>query len=141
MRQLSLIVAEDDRFLREWMVTVLGGLDAHVRQACSGIELLALLADGYPVDLVISDIRMPRMGGVEALRRARASGFQTPFLFITGFARDEARAAEERGAAVLEKPISVRDLLAHVRALCPSEATREGGGDVRRPPGIRQGDH
>ncbi len=123
------------------MVTVLGGLDAHVRQACSGIELLALLADGYPVDLVISDIRMPRMGGVEALRRARASGFQTPFLFITGFAMDEARAAEERGAAVLEKPISVGDLLAHVRALCPSEATREGRGDVRLPRGIRHGDH
>lgn len=126
MRQLSLIVAEDDQYLREWMVTVLGGLDAHVRQAGSGIELLALLADGYPVDLVISDIRMPAMGGIEALRRARAAGFQTPFLFVTGFARDEARAAEGLGARLMEKPISVRDLLAHVRALCPPEAAPKG---------------
>lgn len=126
MRQLSLIVAEDDQLLREWMVTVLGGLDAHIRQAKSGLQLLALLAEGYPVDLVISDIRMPGMGGIEALRRARAAGFQTPFLFITGFARDEARAAEELAAAVLEKPISVRDLLSHVRALCPPEAAPDG---------------
>ncbi len=121
MRQPSLIVAEDDRFLREWMVTVLGAIHAHVRQAENGLELLALLADGYPVDLVISDIRMPGLGGIAALRQARAGGFQVPFVFITGFGRDEACAAAELGAAVLEKPVSVRDLLARVRALCPLE--------------------
>jgi CheY-like chemotaxis protein len=122
MRTLSLIVAEDDQLLREWMVTVLAGLHAHVRQASSGIQLLALLADGCPVDLVISDVRMPGMGGIDALRRARAAGFDMPFLFVTGFARDEAGTAEELGAAVLEKPISVGELLARVRALCPPVA-------------------
>jgi DNA-binding response OmpR family regulator len=139
MRRLSLIVAEDDFFLREWLVTVLAGIDAAVRQAFNGVDILALLAEGTEVDLVISDNRMPGMSGLEALVRARAAGIAVPFLLITGFgAADTRSAAEELGATVLEKPISVRELLSRVRALCgPSEAPESRDTDTT-PDGARQ---
>jgi len=126
MRTLSLIVAEDDPFMREWLLTVLRGLEARVQPAANGRELASLLAHGEPVDLVISDIRMPGPSGLEVLAIARAEGSDVPFLFITGYGGPDVHAAAaDLGATVLGKPFTGRDLLARVRQLClPGEAPR-----------------
>ncbi len=121
MRSLSLIVAEDDHFMREWLSLALRGLEARVAQAANGHELVALLARRPDVDLVISDIRMPGPSGLEALALARADGNAVPFLLITGYgSSDVLAAAAELGAVVLQKPFSRRDLLSRVNALCHS---------------------
>ena len=121
MRTLSLIVAEDDPFMREWLLTVLQALEARVRPVASGRDLASLLASDGQVDLVISDIRMPGPSGLDALALARAGGSEVPFLLITGYgSSDVLAAASELGAAVLQKPFSRRDLLARVNALCRS---------------------
>ena len=119
MRALSLIVAEDDPFMREWLLTILQGLEAHVQPAANGRELAALLAKGGHVDLVISDIRMPGPSGLEALAAARSRGSDVRFLFITGYGGPDVHAAAaELGASVLDKPFTARDLLARVKELC-----------------------
>jgi DNA-binding response OmpR family regulator len=121
MSRLSLIVAEDDHFMREWLALTLQGLDAQVVQAANGHELAALLASDCQVDLVISDIRMPGPSGLDVLARAREGGNLVPFLFITGFGGAEVvAAADQIGATVLEKPFSRRDLLARVTDICHS---------------------
>ena len=120
VRTLSLIVAEDDPFLREWLITVLQGLEAEVLPAANGRELALLLARVKPIDLVITDIRMPGPSGLDVLTAARAEGSAVPFLLITGYGGpDVLAAAAELGATVLGKPFSARDLLARVRELCP----------------------
>lgn len=116
MTELNLILAEDDPTMRHWLSIVLDRMGAHVRCAASGSELLALLADETErVDLVISDVRMPMPGGLDALAMARTAGVTTPFMLITAFAdakvRETARALH---ATVLDKPFFASDLRAHI---------------------------
>jgi two-component system OmpR family response regulator len=129
MGSLTFIVAEDDRFMREWLELALETLGARVVQAVNGWELAAHLdgaGEAAEIDLVISDVRMPGPSGLEILRRARASGNQVPFLLITGFgAADVTAAAGSMGAAVLHKPFSRRDLIDRVSEVCGFTA---GGG-------------
>lgn len=68
------------------------------------------------VSIIISDISMPQMKGDEFLRNLRASGKETPVIFLTGFgSRDVVLSALRLGASdVLEKPILFDDLLASV---------------------------
>jgi DNA-binding response OmpR family regulator len=128
VRTLTLIVAEDDHFMREWLSLSLEGLAASVVQAANGHELVALLGERPDVDLVISDIRMPGPSGLDALALARGAGSDVPFLLITGYgSSDVLAAASELGAAVLQKPFSRRDLLARVNALCRSAAAGPHG--------------
>jgi DNA-binding NtrC family response regulator len=128
MHRLSLIVADDDHFMREWLVTVLACFEAEVRLAANGHQLLALLSSGGPVDLVISDIRMPGSSGLHALLAARELGIRVPFLFITGYRADVEAEAERLGAVVLDKPVSARHLVATVREMCPATV------EANRPP-------
>jgi CheY-like chemotaxis protein len=118
----TLVVAEDDPFLREWLITVLRGLDARVLAAATGQELVSILARESDIDLVVSDIRMPGPSGLEVLAGARARGSTVAFLFITGYGGpDVQNAAAELGATVLGKPFGARDLLARVRELWTSD--------------------
>jgi CheY-like chemotaxis protein len=127
MRTLSLIVAEDDPFMREWLLTILQGLEARVQPVANGRELASLLAREGQIDLVISDIRMPGPSGLEVLAAARAKGSAVPFLFITGYGGPDVHAAAaDLGATVLGKPFTARDLLARVRQLCSLGETPRG---------------
>ena len=134
MRTLSLIVAEDDPFMREWLLTVLQALEARVQPAANGRELASLLACEGQIDLVISDIRMPGPSGLDVLAMARANGSDVPFLFITGYGGPDIHAAAaDLGATVLGKPFSARDLLARVRQLCLlGEVPRRTAHDTQR---------
>lgn len=126
VRSLSLIVADDDHFMREWLSISLKGLPAYVAQAANGHELVALLDARGDVDLVISDIRMPGPSGLEALALARAAGNDVPFLLITGYSSGDVLAtATELGAVVLQKPFSRRDLLTRVSGLCNVRAAAD----------------
>jgi len=129
MARLTLIIAEDDPFMREWLALSLSSLDARVFQAANGHELAALLCEWPDADLVVSDIRMPGPSGLEVLATARREGNQVPFLFITGFGGPEVLAtASALDAAVLAKPFSRRDLMARVDAMTGPRAV---GGAVQ----------
>jgi CheY-like chemotaxis protein len=69
------------------------------------------------VDLVLSDLVMPRMGGRELFDRVRATGNTQPFLFASGYTRTDAEAAQQLGmdAPFIQKPWSMGDLLRRVR--------------------------
>jgi CheY-like chemotaxis protein len=111
---VNLIVAEDDPAMQHWLETVLVRMGAAVRMVASGWELLYMLADTTrPVDLVISDVRMPMPGGIDALAMARTAGIEIPFVLITAFADDVIREAAIRlDASVLDKPF-LADALEH----------------------------
>lgn len=91
-----------------------------VFEAADGAELLEQLP-GLPVDVVLSDIRMPGVDGIEALRRLRDSGDATPVLMLTTFDDSELllRATEAGAQGFLLKdaaPADLRDAITRVAA-------------------------
>ncbi len=115
MSPLRLIVADDDPAMRRWLAMALCRKGATIVAAASGWELLALLADETPCDLVISDVRMPLPGGLHTLAMVRTAGVSTPFLLITAFADHRLREAAKRlHAEVLDKPFQLRELEARI---------------------------
>ncbi len=112
-----ILVAEDDPEMRRLLVTQLRleGLDVY--EASDGRALwrhMKQASGGHAVepDIIVTDVRMPGMSGIEALRRIRTVAPDVPVIVVTGFGSDhthhEARAL---GAAVLDKPFDVDDLL------------------------------
>lgn len=74
-------------------------------------------------DLILMDIQLPKISGLEAMRRIRAAAAtaNTPIIAITSFALsgDDQKAKEAGATAYLAKPYSPRDLLALIRKLLP----------------------
>lgn len=107
-----LLVADDDPEMRTFLRAALSGRPVQLEEVESGAELVQALAEGGPWDLVITDVRMSWATGTQALAMARDAGWRTPFLVITAHATAEVRiAAESLGAALLEKPFTVEQLL------------------------------
>ena len=125
-RSLRVVVAEDDDDMREVMCELIAGLGVEVDSASSGGELVKLLTDDRPIDLVVTDVRMPWMTGYSVALSARNSGLSIPIIIVTAFP-DEVlkRQVEDLGSAVLlAKPFRPDELLALVRARLPEAAAQ-----------------
>jgi hypothetical protein len=91
-----------------------------VLPAVDGADALRLArAHTGPIDLLVSDLVMPHVGGVQLAITLRAMGHASGVLFITGYAEGEQldRISEVRGAEVLLKPFAPSALLARVAQL------------------------
>ncbi len=94
-----------------------------VIQASSGTQLLDKLAHAGPFDLIVTDISMPRMTGVQALQLARSVGVQAPVIVMTALRdADLAEQIEALGPAVLlHKPFTRASLCATVERVLRME--------------------
>lgn len=92
--------------------------DIAVDSAYDGYTGLSL-AEGGQYDVIVSDIVMPRLNGIEFVKEVRKKGLQTPILLITALgATDDKVAGLDSGADdYLVKPFEFRELLARIRAL------------------------
>ncbi len=115
---VRVLVVEDDAAMRRLLVAVFRRQRYAVASAANGLEALELLA-AERFDLLLSDIRMSPMGGLSLATRARALAPSTKILLVTAYgAEEDAQRALSAGAdSYLEKPFSLRRLLATVRAL------------------------
>ena len=75
-RSLTVLVVEDDDGLRLLMRQVLESAGYQVCEADEGFQALSVLLQGRPVDLVVTDIRMPRMDGYELAAHMLGAGHQ-----------------------------------------------------------------
>jgi CheY-like chemotaxis protein len=115
---VRVLLADDDRDTREAVAEALRSDGYEVIEAHNGWELLQHLAAGedsapMPVNLVISDVRMPGKNGLEVLAGFRwATGGSTPFIVITGFGDSQTHAEARRlgASAVLAKPFELDQL-------------------------------
>jgi len=116
-RSLTILIVEDNDNLRKLLHRALEGNGFSVFPAADGAEALRLCQqhDGT-IDLVVSDIVMPHLNGLELSERIRASRPETKFLFITGFGDQfpELRERIKYGANILEKPFLPSELLRKV---------------------------
>src|SRR6187401_2842766 len=99
-----ILVADDEPNLRRVLTAILRREGYDVLQAADGSEAIDLLAE--PVDVVITDLKMPRIDGMEVLRHASAQLPHVPVIMITAFGTvDNAVAAVKAGAFdYIEKP-------------------------------------
>jgi two-component system, OmpR family, response regulator MprA len=113
-----LLVVDDDPDVRDSLRRALGYAGYAVATAANGMEALSSLARA-PVDLVILDVLMPMLDGLEACRALRERGNAIPVLLLTARdAIDDRVAGLEAGADdYLVKPFALRELLARVNAL------------------------
>ena len=85
MDRIAIALADDQALVREGLKSLLRAFDIDtVVEAADGEALLAALGERR-VDVVVSDIRMPGVGGVDALRALRARGDATPVILLTTF--------------------------------------------------------
>lgn len=112
----TVLVAEDEPEIRALVTRVLSKAGYRVITASDGIEALERLEQADAPSLVITDLAMPRMGGIELRDRIRSQHPELPVLFISGFV-DEAAAKLSPRELILEKPFRSKDLLARIRAL------------------------
>jgi len=110
---LRIALADDQALVRNGLKALLGGIDGLqvAFEAADGEDLLARLAD-TPVDVILSDIRMPLCDGFRLTERLRGNGDATPVLLMTTFDEPDLalRAAECGAQGFLLKDASPDDL-------------------------------
>jgi len=116
MHGLRILLVEDDDDNRELMAEVLESSGYEVLSAASGQDGLKKLSE-HTVDVVVTDVGMPGMGGLEMARAAKAIAPEVPVIVVTGWAErdDIARARGRDVDAVLIKPVDPDALTQTVR--------------------------
>jgi CheY-like chemotaxis protein len=126
---LRILVAEDNQDIREATVLLLELYGAKVAEARDGIEAVEL-ASRQPFDVVLMDMRMPRLDGVGATRQLRQLGLSIPVIALTADAVDEHRDECLRAGcnAHLVKPVDSDLLVAVVDKLSKQVDAEESSG-------------
>lgn len=116
----KILLAEDDAELRELLALVLENDGYQVSQYSDGQQLLARLEEGDPCHLVISDIRMPGLSGLDVLARRSRRQQQVPFICMTAFGdvQTHAKARHLGATATIDKPFDLDELIALARHVC-----------------------
>ncbi len=83
---MKVLVVDDEPMIREILVERLGMHGPIIVEAGNGAEALAQLAQDPTISVVVSDIKMPGMDGINLIREARQRGHHQPFIFFTAFA-------------------------------------------------------
>ena len=123
------MVVDDDVTVREVVVTYLRAAGHEVDETADGEGALALLRD-HPADLVVLDLMLPGIDGLEVCERLRARGDDLPVIMLTALGSETDRVVGlERGADdYVTKPFSPRELVLRVDSVLRRAGERAGGG-------------
>ncbi len=119
-----ILLAEDDDGMRHYLVRALERAGFHVVAVDRGTAALRLIQAGEAFDLLLTDVVMPGMDGIELARRIALYNPNIRVMFITGFSAVSLRVGRAvPGARVLSKPFHLKDLVTEVRCVLEKEAT------------------
>ncbi len=125
MSDIRVLLADDQRLVRESLATMLGLLSGIelVQTASDGEEACALVAEHKP-DVVLMDLRMPRVDGIEATRRLRETHPEVRVIALTTFADDESVLGALRAGArgYITKDASAEDIRSAITTVAAGEA-------------------
>lgn len=118
MEQPSILIVEDEESILLALKDDLELEGYRITTAADGLKGLSL-AMAEPYDLIILDIMLPKMDGLEVCKQVRQSGKTTPILMLTAKSQeiDKILGLELGGDDYVTKPFSPRELLARVRAI------------------------
>ncbi|WP_309889055.1 sigma-54 dependent transcriptional regulator [Archangium sp.] len=111
MDRIAVLVVDDEEQVRTFLAELLGSSGYQVRCASSGSQALEMLSGGS-FDVVLMDVMMPELSGLEVLRRYRASGGNAPVIVLSALsgAEDAMRAMKLGASDYLSKPFSHEEL-------------------------------
>jgi DNA-binding NarL/FixJ family response regulator len=122
---IRVLVVDDDALVRSGLTLMLDGADglSVVGEAGDGDQVPAAL-DAHPTDVVLMDIRMPRVNGIAATARARARSNPPEVIVLTTFDTDEnvLRALRAGASGFLLKDVTAEHLFDAVRVIAAGEA-------------------
>jgi len=112
----NILVVDDEAQITRVLKTTLSGHGYGIRTAADGEEALQIMKDWSP-DLIMTDLRMPNMDGLELCRRVRAQS-RTPIIVLSvkGEEAIKVEALDAGADDYVTKPFSVNELLARIRA-------------------------
>lgn len=114
----NILVVEDDNNLRKLIVTCLKKNNYNTYEAKNGEEAIQVLDQKY-IDLIISDVMMPKMNGFDLIKELRESRYRTPILLITAKSdiKDKKQGFLLGADDYMVKPINIEELLLRVQVL------------------------
>jgi two-component system response regulator MprA len=112
------LVVDDEPAVRDSLTRTLRFEGYEVAEAADGVDALAVVQSGHP-DLLVLDVMMPRMDGLETCRRLRSAQIYVPVLMLTArdSVGDRVSGLDAGADDYLVKPFALQELLARVRAL------------------------
>ena len=115
---MNILLAEDEKQLSHALVTAMQATGYHVDPAYNGQEAVDL-AGQRAYDVIILDIMMPKLNGIEALKQLRQTGNKTYVIMLTAMAEidDKVTGLDAGADDYLTKPFSLKELLARLRSL------------------------
>jgi two-component system KDP operon response regulator KdpE len=116
LAKANILVVDDEAQITRVLKTTLSGHGYGIRTAADGEEALQIMKD-WPPDLIMTDLRMPNMDGLELCRRVRAQS-RTPIIVLSvkGEEAIKVEALDAGADDYITKPFSVNELLARIRA-------------------------
>jgi two-component system KDP operon response regulator KdpE len=137
VRPVKILVVDDEPALRRALRASLTASGYLVEEAQDGEQAIAIVRR-QPIDLLLLDIHMPGMGGIEACRRIRSLAPQAGIIIITVLDQvdDKVQTLEAGADDYVTKPFLLRELLARLRALL----RRTGADQPATTPVIRVGE-
>jgi len=128
-KPVSILLVDDDAGMVDTLTDIFEALDHRVLAAGSGMAAVAELTE-RPFDVVLMDIQMPGLNGVQALRVIKDRSPELPVIMMSAYTRDELVQEAERisGRAVLRKPLDMNEVLALI-----GEIACDGRGEDGRP--------
>jgi two-component system chemotaxis response regulator CheY len=121
---VTILVIDDSLMVRQQVSRALTGAGFSMLEACDGIEAHQKLAGGADVGLIVCDVNMPRMNGIEFLEKLSANGCSIPVVMLTTEGQPEliqrAKALGAKGWIV--KPFKPEMLIAAAKKLTAAAA-------------------
>ncbi|MFD3972391.1 response regulator transcription factor [Streptomyces cyaneofuscatus] len=129
-----ILIVDDEPAVREALQRSLAFEGYGTRVAVDGYDALAM-AEAYAPDLIVLDIQMPRMDGLTAARRIRATGSTTPILMLTArdTVGDRVTGLDAGADDYLVKPFELDELFARIRALLRRSSYAASAADAEAP--------
>ncbi|MEN6586913.1 MAG: response regulator [Sulfuricella sp.] len=111
---MRVLVVDDDPLAGEMTVAVLEDMGHDCQLTENGVDAMEMLAGEGGFELIISDMNMPLVSGIDLFREIRSQGIGLPFILLTGDDPDGPRAQEPKLDACLLKDFSLEESLPRV---------------------------
>ena len=131
---LTIAIADSSPVMRRWLQMAIAPLGGAVMEASDGVELLDIVGEVGPLDVVVANRVLPMISGEQVLTMMRTAGDHTPFILIAPFCRESVRALVHNlgCAALVDDPLDGAELL-HVAKTFVDESIRLSPKMLRSP--------
>ena len=127
----SVLIVEDEVKIRDVFIRFLNAKGFAAREAKDGLEAVELAGHQH-FDLIVMDLKMPKLDGLSAFEQIRQAQPEVPVIFITGYRVNDQlnEALKLPGVAYLHKPFTFEDLAAAINRMAVGPQSGESHGET-----------